>query len=253
MRTLTRALQAEAQKLKRSLVIWLTLLTPAALIFLEVAAGTQRQGTWLTPDTNRWEYIFEDVISLWVILVYPLFITLVTALLGQLEHSSQTWKLTHTQPVPRWATFAAKQLWALALSTLGMLALIGLTLLGGLILDILMPEFLIEPPIPWGQIFKQAGIAFLGGGIILAIHNWLALHSRSFVVASALGIGMTISGLILQGMQGMEYFPWSLPATALHQYYLGGALAPYLFAGAGGWLGLSLLGNLLLTRKEITV
>jgi hypothetical protein len=131
MNVLSRALNAESLKIKRTLALWLALLTPAALVFLEVAAATQRQGNLLQADVNHWQYMFEHMLSIWVILILPLFITLETALLGQLEHGNHTWKLTHTQPIPRWATMAAKQIWGLGLVTLGMLALIGLTLVGG--------------------------------------------------------------------------------------------------------------------------
>ena len=253
MKALTSALSAETLKMKRTLALWLTLLTPAALVFLEVAGATQQQGNLssLSPDINRWSLLFEELLSIWVILIFPLFITLETALLGQLEHGNNTWKLTYTQPVPRWATLAAKQIWGLGLIVLGMLALIGLTFVGGTILDILMPELKIEPPIPWVEIFRQTGIVFLVGGIILGIHTWIALRSRSFVVASAIGISMTIAGLILRGLEWADYFPWSMPATALYRYYEGSAITNYLVIGAAGWLVLSMMSNWLLKRREI--
>jgi hypothetical protein len=254
MKTLSRALSAETLKMKRTLALWLTLLTPAALVFLEVAGATQQQGNLssLSPDINRWSLLFEELLSIWVILIFPLFITLETALLGQLEHGNNTWKLTHTQPVPRWATLAAKQIWGLGLITLGMVALIGLTLVGGTVLDILMPELKIEPPIPWADIFQQTGIALLAGGIILGIHTWIAYRAQSFVVSSAIGISMTIAGLILRGLDWAEYFPWSMPAAALYKYYEGTAVTSYLVIGMLGWLVFTLLGNLNVSRLEIT-
>jgi hypothetical protein len=253
MNALTRALHTETLKMKRTLALWLTILTPAALVFLEVVGATQRQGqlSSLPPDINRWSLLFEDLFDIWLILVFPLFITLETALLGQLEHGNGTWKLVHTQPVPRWATLAAKQIWGLGLVTLGMLALIVLTLIGGTILDILMPELAIEPPIPWKGIFTRVGIGLLASGIILAIHTWIALRSRSFVVASAVGIAMTVAGLILAGLEWTQYFPWTMSGMALNNYYDGASYAIYLVIGAAGWLALSVLGNLELRRLEI--
>jgi len=253
MKVLVRALSAETLKMKRTLALWLTLLTPAALVFLEIAGATQNQGrlSSLPPEINRWSLLFEDLFNIWVILIFPLFITLETALLGQVEHSNHTWKLVHTQPVSRWATLAAKQIWGLCLVALGMAALIGLTLIGGTILDILMPGLAIEPPIPWKEMLIPAGIALLASGIILAIHTWIALRSRSFVVASALGIGMTIAGLILAGLEWTKYFPWTMPGMAINNYYDGTEFGIFLVAGSGGWLILSILSNLELGRMEI--
>ena len=82
MNTLYHALSAETLKLKRTLALWLALLTPGVLVFLEVAAATQHQGNMLGPSDNRWQVMFEHLFSIWVILVLPLFITLETALLG---------------------------------------------------------------------------------------------------------------------------------------------------------------------------
>lgn len=253
MNALTRALCAENLKMKRTLALWLTVLTPAALVFLEVAAATQRQGglSALPPDINRWSLLFEDLFSIWVILAFPLFITLETALLGQVEHSNGTWKLVHTQPLPRWATLAAKQIWGLGLVALGMLALIGLTLIGGTILDMLMPELAIEPPIPWKEMFAQTGIALLASGIILAIHTWIGLRSRSFVVASAIGIAMTVAGLILAGLEWTKYFPWTMAGMALNNYYDGLSYSIYLVLGVVSWLLLSVMANLTIGRLEI--
>jgi lantibiotic transport system permease protein len=253
MNVFARALRAETLKMNRTLALWLTLLTPAALVFLEVVGATQRQGqlSSLPPDINRWSLLFEDLFSIWVILVFPLFITLETALLGQVEHGNGTWKLVYTQPVPRWATLAAKQIWGLALVALGMVALIVLTFIGGTILDILMPELAIEPPIPWKDIFTQVGIAILASGIILGVHTWIALRSRSFVVASAVGITMTIAGLILAGLEWTKYFPWTMPGTALNNYHDGLSYGIYLVIGVVGWLVLSILANLELKRLEI--
>lgn len=253
MQTLTRALRAETLKMKRTLALWLTLLTPGALVLLQVAGATQYQGkiAGLSTDINRWALLFEENFAIWVILILPLFITLETALLGQVEHGNGTWKLVHTQPIPRWATLAAKQLWGMVLVSLGMLALIALTLVGGAILDILMPELGFEPPIPWGEMFAQTGIAFLAGGMILAIHTWIALRFRSFVIASAIGIGMTIAGLVLRGLEWTEYFPWTMPGSAIYNYYEGIEYGIYVIVGVVGWLILSVLANLEIGRLEM--
>ena len=73
MIALKRALSAETLKMKRTLALWLTLLTPAALVFLEVAGATQYQGSIsaLPPDINRWALLFEDLFTVWVILIFP--------------------------------------------------------------------------------------------------------------------------------------------------------------------------------------
>ena len=73
---------------------------------------------------------------------------------------------------------------------------------------------------------------------------------RSFVVASAIRIGMTIAGLILAGLEWMAYFPWTMPGMALNNYHDGIPYGVYLSAGAVGWLAISILANLEISRLE---
>ena len=78
------------------------------------------------------------------------------------------------------------------------------------------------------------------------------MRSRSFVVASAIGIGMTIAGLVLRGLEWTEYFPWSMPGSAMYNYYEGIEYGVYLIAGVVGWLILSIVANLEIGRLEIS-
>ena len=252
MKHFFRALSAECIKLKRSLALWLTLLTPGALVFIEAAGATQNQGRLMKSGVNLWALMFEELFTIWVVLILPLFITLETALLGQLEHSNRTWKVVHAQPVSRWATLAAKQVIGTGFVVMGMILLVGLTFVGGAVLELILPEFTMTGPIPWEEMFQQIGIATLASGIIIAFHTWIGLRSRSFVVASAIGIGMTIAGLILTGLEWTYYFPWSLAANALFHYYQGWAISSFLVLGGVGYMIFSIISNLHIIRMEVT-
>ena len=250
MAELIRTFNAETLKMKRTLALWLAFVTPAALVFLETAAAYQRKGRWIPKGDDPWLYIFEHTITIWAILVVPLFITLETALAGQNEHGNQTWKVLYTQPVPRWTILAAKQLWGLLLSGLGVVVLCGLTVAGGLILSSLRPELGFTLDIPWIEMSTQAGMVTLAAGVTLGIHSWLAIRSNSFVIASAVGIGMTIAGIILMGLDWIDYFPWSMPATALEYYYEGVSNQALVMTGVAGWVLLSVLGTLNLKEMD---
>ena len=121
MKHFFRAISAEYLKLKRSLALWLTLLTPGALVFIEAAGATQNQARLMRSGVNLWALMFEELFTIWVVLILLLFITLETALLGQLEHSNHTWKVIHVQPVSRWATLAAKQVIGTGFVVLGII------------------------------------------------------------------------------------------------------------------------------------
>jgi hypothetical protein len=253
MNALRRALQTENLKMKRTLALGMALLTPAALVFLEIAGASQRQANLsaVSADINLWAVLFEEMFSIWVPLIFPLFITLETALLGQVEHKNNTWKLINSQPIPRWAILAAKQIWGFMLVAIGMLTLIALTVVGGGILDLLLPEITMQQPIPWKGMITQAGIALAAAGTILAIHTWIALRFQSFVVASAIGIGTTIAGLVLGGLNVTPYFPWAMPTLALHGYYDGTTITNFLVMGVVSGVLLSLVANWDAARMEV--
>jgi len=248
---LYQVFSSETLKMKRTLALWLSLLTPGALVFLEIAASSQQKDNWIPADANPWLWIFEHMFSIWGILILPLFITLETALLGQVEYSADTWKLILTQPVPRWTIIMAKQIWNIILVELGMVALIGLMAVGGSLLSTIKPEMDITVPFPFLEMLRQSSIAFLTAGLILAIHTWIALRFNSFVLSSSIGILMTIGGIILQGLAWVDYFPWSMPSASLYSYYNGETILPYLLIGGVGGFALSFLSNWQLTTKEI--
>lgn len=251
IRTLILALSAESLKIKRSLALWLALLTPAALVFLETAATFQRESSWFPPDYNPWLWFFEDVLAIWGILVLPLHITLELALLAHLEHANDTWKLVYTQPIPRDITLTAKLFGALTLIGIGILALTFLTIAGGELLALFMPDLGIQPPVPWVEMLKQATILHLAAGLVIAIQYWIAFTSRSFVIPSAIGIGMTIAGIFLAGLESAEYFPWSMPAVAFQRYYNNEPISIYLKISIIGLLTALVATNTHLARKEI--
>jgi hypothetical protein len=251
MTTLIKTIQAELIKTKRTLAFWLTLLTPAALVFMEVAMASQRNLGRIPADVNLWGYMYENVLTYWVILILPLFISLETALLAGLEHRNKTWKLLYTQPVPREALIAAKQILAVSLICLSMVVLLILSMLGGVIIMLLIPELDFGTVIPWAEIIYLSLVAFLASGLILAVHSWVALRWRSFVVASGFGIAMTIGALILMGLEWTEFFPWSFPALAVDQVLDGASPSNYLLRGILGGLGFALLGNLNLAHREV--
>jgi hypothetical protein len=253
MTVMVRVLKAEILKTKRTLALWLAFLAPLVVVVFILLGFLDRGEEWLgTGLDNAWVEFAQSVDIFWVLLMLPLFITLQTALLAGLEHQSEQWKHLCALPVPRWAVVAAKQAVAAALIGLSHLVLICLTLLGGWLLWLLRPGLGFHAAIPWGQLLKPVATAYLVSWFILAIHTWVALRWRSFVVASAVGIVLTVAGVIVVNSEWGSFYPWALAGLIVNGFNKGESLPLLEFLlGSLGGLVAALIGGWEITRREV--
>jgi hypothetical protein len=250
--TISKTIRAELLKLNRTLALRLAVITPLALVVLQIIAAQQRQGYYVQQDlTDGWWEFVQSTTMLWSLLMLPLFVTLETALLSGLEHGNRQLKHLFTLPVPRGAIYAAKQFSGMLLIGLSMLALALFLALGGLVLRLLTPGLGFEAPIPWLMIFQRCGLIYLGGWLIIAIHTWISLRWPSFVVASAAGITLTVAGMIVAQSEWGSFYPWALPGLLVNQLGKGEAYTAELLFGSLGGVIAALIGGWDVTRREV--
>lgn len=250
--TLIRALRAEQLKMKRTLALWLAPLMPLVIVALQVAMILERESHYRRQNlADAWQPHAGQIVFLWTMLMLPLFITLETALLGNLEHGNQQWKHLFTLPVPRGAIYAAKQVSAMVLIGLSMVSLYVLTVLSGLGIRLVAPGLGFEAPVPWAELFSYVALAYLASWLIISIHTWVGLRWRSFVVASTVGIAaMVIAVFLFQSDLG-DWYPWALPGIVVHNLEEGLSPASQLLVGCLGGLAVALLGGWDVTRRDV--
>ena len=239
------ALDAERLKVKRTLALWLAFVGPLAVTgFLFLAFWREGEQFLRAPSSNAWTEFGRVIDIFWSFIVLPLFITLQTALLGGLEHSSGQWKHLYALPTPRWIVYASKQISAVALMGLSHVALIGFTVLCGWMLWGLRPDLGFHAPIPWSQVLLPVVFACLGSWLLLAIHTWVGLRWRSFVVGSAVGIVLTVAGVVVIRSEWGSFYPWAIPGAIVNALNKGEPLPVYeLLVGCLGGIVISLLGG----------
>lgn len=213
---LIRALQVEMIKLKRTLALWMVLIAPLSIVFLMTLNMLNAGQRFLEAGYDPWLFLAKNSIGLWTLLMLPLFISLETALLGNLEHSNNTWKHLFALPVARSTIYLSKQLIALILmaaSTLLLLVLVVLTVLvvNGLGL---IPTADMTAPIPWAFLVSTGMITFLSSVLIIAIHTWVGLRWHNFTVSLGFGIVVTVASFIIVNAEQGYYFPWAMPTRA---------------------------------------
>jgi hypothetical protein len=261
MTAMGRALWAETLKMKRTLALWLALIAPFLIVMLQFLIYYDRGQHMIREGQNAWFWFAQQTFVFWSLLMLPLFVPLETALLSGLEHGSDHWKHLFALPLPRWTVYAAKQVAGLALIGLGMLALAGLSVLAGLGLRILKPGMGFEAPIPLLRILEFAGLIYLASWLITALHTWVGMRWRSFVVAMGFGVAMTVAGTVVINTDWANLYPWTLPVFVANGFMRGGAMFPELASevkplaelavGSLGGLVVAVLGCWEFTRRDV--
>ena len=242
--TIVRALNAERLKTRRTLAFRLAIVIPAAIAGLQFFVFYRSGVRPMFEDQAPWTLFTQQTLVIWSLLMLPLFVTLETALVSGLEHNNHQWKHLFALPIPRKAVYAAKQIAGMALIGLSMLCLAAFTVLAGLLLRVLKPGWGFEAPPPWGTFLLHCAIVYLSSWLLISLHTWVGLRWQSFVVASAVGITMTVAGVIVINAEWGGFYPWALPGVIANGFSKGlehpaeltfGCLGGIVAALAGGW------------------
>lgn len=250
--SLVRALRAEMLKAKRTLALWLAPIAPLVIVGLQLAIVLQSQDYYRQQDVSEaWTHYGGQTVFLWTMLMLPLFITLETALLSNLEHGNQQWKHLFALPIPRAAIYAAKQVSAMALIAVSMVSLYVLMVLSGLGLRLVAPGLGFEAPVPWVEYLQYVALAYLASWLIISIHTWIGLRWHSFVVASAVGIGAMVIAVFLFSSDWNQWYPWTLPGLVQYNLEEGLSFWPQLLLGSVGGVVAALVGGWNVIRRDV--
>jgi hypothetical protein len=257
MKVLYRALGAEILKLKRTMALWLIVIGPLAAVVFTSLIFISGNDQIISADDDPWMLVTRNGFGVWAIMLLTPFIALESALLGQQEHNNQGWKHIYALPVPRWATYIAKEIIALGVFALCQLALV----IEVLLLAAFVKFFKIGPPmnysapLPWSLILRTALFINVAGWFMISIHTWLGLCWSSFVGAMSAGAAATVVGLMVGSTELGWYFPWSMPRMALTALNPGmvdsGLLIAMLGLSVAGALAVTLFGTWNLSRSDV--
>lgn len=251
MKYLMIALGIEVLKLKRTLVLALVLVAPAVVGLLEFAQILERARLGTSMIDDDWTNLTQNALLLWNLMVLPLFITLQSALLAGLEHTSKGWKRMFSAPVPRAAEYAAKQIVALGVIGLSTAALVALTVVIGLALGAIWPQLpLTAEAIPWRLMLTAAARSYLACWLLIALHTWIAGRWPSFAVAATIGVVATVAGIMVFNSRYGPYYPWTIPWLVGHAVYEEGGMQVAFLMGLLGAPVVALLGCWDVTHRD---
>ncbi len=253
MPTLFSVIQAEFLKLRRSLAIWLALLGPLFIVILSFGFDLTHPLTVQGADVNAWQTVIGDTAMFWSVMMLPMFVTLETALLGQLEHSAKAWKQLYAQPVPRWYFYISKMFVGFLLIAAAYLVLMTGTVAAGLVAQ----RFSLSPssfywPALFPNLFDLLWLfctMLMLTLLMISLHTYLGLRWPNFVVSVGLGILASILGYIGAAMNRMlfsDIIPCAMPFHAIMVFRKGAPPASLMFP-----IVFSLVGSILFTTFGI--
>lgn len=248
-----RALSVEHLKLKRTLTIWMVLVAPFVVNLMYFLTYLDYGQTHHEFDPEAWLVFARSVLSMWTVLMLPLFITLESALLGNSEHANQQWKYLFALPLPRWSYFAAKWTLLFELVLISSILSFGFTIVGGWCTQQIYPTMgLTLDAIPWIMLLKMSAKAFSAAILILSIHTFISLRWHSIIIS--IGSGMVAVVCSLFAMRSDTWaviYPWTLPfMTFAMDNPAETTLMQIMLISLAGGLLVALFGMWEFTRRE---
>jgi hypothetical protein len=252
MSDLLRILSAELLKLRRTWALRLALAAPLFIALLVFGAYTRREAT-VSATVNPLTGFGQLVLTLWTIVLLPLYVALAAALLAAIEHQHDTWKHVLALPVGRVPIFVAKWIAGLGLLLLSAVLLPVLVVLAAAGLRLLKPAW-HDAALPVALVFRGSLLSALAAGLLYSIQMWISLRWRSFVMGLGVAIIAMMVMLVAMPRAGAQsafanIFPWSLPAMAMAPESPHRAAAVSL--GAVGGVAFAALACWSLARRDV--
>jgi len=126
MKDLYPVLAAEGLKLKRTLALRLAIWCPTVIVLLVFGIYAGRNGKH--SDADLLTGFAQLTLTIWTIILFPLYAALLAALVAAVEHQNDSWKYILALPVDRSTIFVAK--W---IASIGLLWLSSLVLATGVV------------------------------------------------------------------------------------------------------------------------
>ena len=237
-----RLCRVELLKIRRSLVLLMTLACPIAVVLLVFVMNLRRA----SPDTiggEQWDMLWASVSAMWSWFMLPLYVALSTSLINGNEHRNQTWRLMLSLPIGRVELYAAKTLIAILLMLTAHLTFVACTALAigglGLLGYPLEGAFRMgTSPMIW-----TAPLAALP---MLILQHAISWHVRSIVPPLAIAVVATFAAIQVGSSEYWFWLPWTYPLVSTNAgsetardtaLVLAPALALFLFPLTAWWLG----------------
>lgn len=213
---LWRGLLMEKIKVSGTLVLGLAFFAPAFVVLVAFVAAYADGGKFYKPGMNPWINFSGHILVGWALFVFPIYVSLQSALYAAIEHQNRTFAYLYSLPVPRWSFYVSKLLVLTALTGLSHIVLYGSAEAAGWLLGLLKPNYGFQSHSMHQVLSKATLLMFFGGGGIMVIQLFISLQSASFIVPAGFGLFATMAGVISRGFAISTASPYLWPICFLN-------------------------------------
>ena len=209
----TISLRTEILKTKRSAALWVCFLGSGFIpAIFTLAYCFNPKGAMPKLQSHPWESHFSQGWQAFSAFLLPLFVIIVCSMIVQIEYRNNTWKQVFASPQSIGNIFFSKYS-TILLMILFLFIMFNFFMIGGAILANLVHEkyTFLSSALPYELILKlnlKSFVSLLG---IISIQYWLSLRIKNFIVPIAIGLGLLITALVIQGWQHIYKMPYAFP------------------------------------------
>ena len=215
--------QSELLKTRRTLSFWFTIIGAFFIpLMLSIGISSGDDAAEKASTNDPWTEFLGMGWQLSCIFLLPIYTILVSALLINIEHRSNTWKQVFASPQSIGNIFFSKFLTIQVMLVFCFLLLNFFTIVVAVIANLFNQKFnFLHQALNWQQLLYmnfKAWIATLG---ISAIQYWLSLRFKNFIAPLGIGIALFIGGAvaIINKWQHVSKYPYALPALSFDAVY----------------------------------
>lgn len=220
MRSLYLSFISEFYKSRKTLAFWAAIILPVVICGL-IAFGYYTNSTKILkynyPGMMLWYRYSSASLNVMGMLILPFYVMFMAFSVNNIEHKNDTWKTLFSQPLNKFAIYAAKYLYAVMLLLICVLLFPLLTYVSGHLLQALIPKYTFNDYSPVVLLSRFYGKLFLASLGILSIQFVLSLIWADFLKPMGIGFIGTIAGMITAnvGWKHAYLIPYCDPALAL--------------------------------------
>jgi hypothetical protein len=205
---LLRLYVSELKKIKKTLALLLAVSAPLLVVIFMVLMVTNYETRGVDP--KMWESFINQICLFWTALMAPLYISIELGLLSELEFANNNWKLVLSQPISKANAYLAKMMTAVSLILFSNVILFLGTIMAGSILGIVRPDLgFAQSNLDLSGFSTVIALSFLASFLIIAIHTWLSVRFRSFVISVVIAVFAVVGNVMAVGSdQFQKFFPW---------------------------------------------
>ncbi len=229
----------ELTKLKRSQALLMTLLCPLSVVGLQFLMVVEGSGELISD--KGWDSYWYGAISLWYMLMLPLYVALITSLVNGIEHKHNGWRFMATMPIQQWQIFVVKGLISWLFVLLASLLMYLLTSASIILMMLIGYDAEVSFTSPFLLHLAKVMVAALP---IIMMGHVISWRIKNIIFPLAIGVIMTIIATTVARSKYWIYDPWTyhLAATLnpkaevnIQAIALGGALGLIIFV-LSAWL-----------------